>query len=191
MKPKGISLRAETQYARNSKSKIASSRYRPTTSARNNCVHLATCPVDKARRQPMRTRAMVREVRQRAHRRQYPESSHRLRPVSRTRRPRHAPTQHHTQRRKRMEGSDRRHQRITLSTKRTAGTIHRLPAVPLIGDPITKNDYYPRRPKRLLTCISQQCIDLRTPQEPCSIQSACLKLQLLHLAWRVRTKCNS
>ena len=57
--------------------------------------------------------------------------------------PRHAPTQHHTQRRKRMEGSDRRHQRITLSTKRTAGTIHRLPAVPLIGDPITKNDYWP------------------------------------------------
>ena len=57
--------------------------------------------------------------------------------------PRHAPTQHHTQRRKRMEGSDRRHQRITLSTKRTAGTIHRLPAVPLIGDPITKNDYFP------------------------------------------------
>ena len=96
-----------------------------------------------ARRQPMRTRAMVREVRQRAHRRQYPEPSHRLRPVSRTRRPRHAPTQHHTQRRKRMEGSDRRHQRITLSTKRTAGTIHRLPAVPLIGDPITKNDYFP------------------------------------------------
>lgn len=38
-----------------------------------------------ARRQPMRTRAMVCEVRQRAHRRQYPESSHRLRPVSRTR----------------------------------------------------------------------------------------------------------
>ena len=98
-----------------------------------------------ARRQPMRTRAMVREVRQRAHRRQYPESSHRLRPVSRTRRPRHAPTQHHTQRRKRMEGSDRRHQRITLSTKRTAGTIHRLPAVPLIGDPITKNDLFPRQ----------------------------------------------
>ena len=59
--------------------------------------------------------------------------------------PRHAPTQHHTQRRKRMEGSDRRHQRITLSTKRTAGTIHRLPAVPLIGDPITKNDYFPRQ----------------------------------------------
>ena len=59
--------------------------------------------------------------------------------------PRHAPTQHHTQRRKRMEGSDRRHQRITLSTKRTAGTIHRLPAVPLIGDPITKNDLFPRQ----------------------------------------------
>lgn len=93
---------------------------------------------------------MVREVRQRAHRRQYPESSHRLRPVSRTRRPRHAPTQHHTQRRKRMEGSDRRHQQITLSTKRTAGTIHRLPAVPLIGDPITKNSFFSRKSQDIL-----------------------------------------
>lgn len=59
-----------------------------------------------------------------------------------------------------MEGSDRRHQRIALSTKRTAGTIHRLPAVPLIGDPITKNDYFPRTDRTTRKATAEQVMEL-------------------------------